>query len=335
MVPPYLSMKKVIFGILTLFVTLILVVSLCLNLVLVYSSSNTLVSHNKFEELHVEGGSYSSERVAVIDLFGIISYGVAGEYYETMVDDFIGKLTQAREDDSIKAIVIRIDSPGGEVTASDVIYHQISKTDLVKPVVIFMESVAASGGYYSAVGGRYILANELTITGSIGVILQTINIEGLAAKIGVTSPTFKSGKMKDVLSPTRAMTEEERKFIQDMINETYGKFVGIVARERSLNEAELRAGIADGRIVSGKAALEAGLIDQTGYYEDALAKAREFGKLDQDSNVVRLIARPSFSRLFRFLGDAKTAKLQVNFGPETLKMEAGKLYFMSQHLFLK
>jgi protease IV len=276
-----------------------------------------------------------SDRVAVIDLFGVISYGVQGEYYETMVDDFIGKLAQAREDDSVKAIVIRIDSPGGEVTASDVIYHQISKTDAIKPVVIFMESVAASGGYYSAVGGRYIMANELTITGSIGVILQTINVEGLAAKIGVSNPTFKSGKMKDVLSPTRAMTEEERKFIQDMINETYGKFVGIVAQERGLDEAELRAGVADGRIVSGKAAVTAGLIDQTGYYEDALAKARALGNLSINAPVVRLIARPSFSRLFRFFGTAPITKLQVNLGPQSLSMETGKLYFMSQHLFIK
>jgi protease-4 len=328
-------MKKVIFGIIGLFVALILVVSLCLNLFLISGSMGGLSTVKNFEELKVEGSSSFADKVAVVDLFGVISYGVQGDYYETMVDDFIGKLTQALEDDSVKAIVIRIDSPGGEVTASDVIYHQISKADEVKPVVIYMESVAASGGYYSAVGGRYIMANELTITGSIGVILQTINVEGLAAKIGVTSPTFKSGKMKDVLSPTRAMTEEERKFIQDMINETYGKFVGVVAKERNLDEAKLRAGVADGRIVSGKAAVAEGLIDQTGYYEDALAKAREFGKLADDAPVVRLIARPSFSKLFRIFGEAQPSKLQVTIGPESLNMETGKLYFMSQHLFIK
>ncbi len=328
-------MKKVIFGILGLFVILILVISLFLNLYLVTGSIGHLSSTKVFEELQVEGSSYLSDRVAVIDLFGIISYGVQGETYESMVDDFIAKLTQARDDDSVKAIVIRIDSPGGEVTASDVIYNQISQADEIKPVVIFMESVAASGGYYSAVGGRYILANELTITGSIGVILQTINVEGLASKIGVSSPTFKSGKMKDVLSPTRPITEDEKVYIQNMIDETYSKFVGVVAKERSLDEAELRGGVADGRILSGKAALEAGLIDQTGYYQDALAKAREFGKLDKDAPVIRLVSPPNFARMFRIFGNAQPSKLEVNLGPQSLNMEAGKFYFMSQHLFIK
>ncbi|NJK93013.1 MAG: signal peptide peptidase SppA [Blastochloris sp.] len=328
-------MKKALITLTCLIVALILIVSLGLNLLLIAGSGAKVSSSAKnFEELQVKGSSFSGNRVAVIDLFGVISYGVEGQQYESMVDDFIGMLQQARDDNSIKAIVIRIDSPGGEVTASDVIYHEISKTDAIKPVVIFMESVAASGGYYSAVGGRYIMANELTITGSIGVILQTINIEGLTAKIGVTNPTFKSGKMKDILSPTRAITDEERLFIQAMIDETYGKFVGIVAKERALDETELRAGVADGRIVSGKAALKAGLIDQTGYYEDALNKAREFGKLDADAPVIRLIARPSFSKLFRLFGQAPSRDINIQLGPQNIKMEAGKLYFMSQHLFL-
>jgi protease-4 len=329
-------MKKVILLILSVFVILILIVSLCINVVLILNPNTQLSRDNHFEELHVEGSSsFTSDRVAVVDLFGVISYGIEGQYYETMVDDFIGKLAQARDDDSVKAIVIRIDSPGGEVTASDVIYHQICKADAEKPVVIFMESVAASGGYYSAVGGRYIIANELTITGSIGVILQTINVEGLAAKIGVTNPTFKSGKMKDVLSPTLAITEEERLFIQAMIDDTYSKFVGIVAKERGLDEMELRAKNADGRILSGKAAVAAGLIDQTGYYEDALKKARKLGKLGENAGVVRLIAKPNFSNLFRLFGTSPTKKFQVNIGPESLNMETGKLYFMSQHLFIK
>jgi len=119
-------MKKVILLILSVFVILILIVSLCINVVLILNPNTQLSRDNHFEELHVEGSSsFTSDRVAVVDLFGVISYGIEGQYYETMVDDFIGKLAQARDDDSVKAIVIRIDSPGGEVTASDVIYHQI------------------------------------------------------------------------------------------------------------------------------------------------------------------------------------------------------------------
>lgn len=331
-------MKNVLLIIFSLLVLSVLAVSLILNGVLIFKSDSSLSmsSTNSFEEIHMDGtSSYLSDRVAVVDLFGVISYGIEGEYFETMVDDFTGKLAQARDDDSIKAIVIRIDSPGGEITASDVIYHHICKADKIKPVLIYMESVAASGGYYSAVGGRYIMANELTITGSIGVILQTINVEGLAAKVGVTSPTFKSGKMKDVLSPTRAMTEEERVFIQKMIDETYGKFVGIVAKERGLIEKDLREGVADGRIISGKEAVVEGLIDETGYFEDALAKARQFAKLEEDAPVVRLVARPNFSRFFRFFGSTPQTKVELNLGMPSIKMEAGKLYFMSQHLFVR
>jgi protease IV len=329
-------MKNAILGIISAFIFLILALSLCLNFYLAFSSGHKLKGSNNFEELHVEGtSSFNADRIAVVDLFGVISYGIQGELYETMVDDFIGKLSQARDDDSIRAIVVRIDSPGGEVTASDVIYNQIAQADEIKPVIIYMESVAASGGYYSALGGRYIMANELSITGSIGVILQTMNLEGLAAKVGVSTPTFKSGKMKDLLSPTRAITEEERAFVQAMIDETYGKFVGIVAKERSLDETALRQGVADGRIVSGKTAVSEGLIDETGYYEDALAKARELGELDEDAPVVRLISRPNFSRLFRFLDSKSEPKFQVNIGLNSLSLETGKLYFISQHLFMK
>src|SRR6185436_8894010 len=134
---------------------------------------------------------------------------------------------QAREDSRVKAIVLEIDSPGGEVTASDEIYSAVVKTRARKPVVVYMNSLAASGGYYVACGGKYLMANETTITGSIGVIIQTLNYEQLFNKIGLTSIVFKSGKFKDMLNGARPVSQEERDFVQSFVMKTYEKFLGI------------------------------------------------------------------------------------------------------------
>src|SRR4030081_3580480 len=169
-----------------------------------------------------------------------------------MVDDMRAALQQARDDDRVKAVVLEIDSPGGEVTASDTIYNAVVKTRARKPVVVYMDSLAASGGYYVSCGGKYLMANETTITGSIGVIIQTLNYEQLFNKVGLASVVFKSGKFKDLLNGARPMTPEEREFVQNFVMNTYDKFLGIVANERNLSANSLRNGLADGRILSGK-----------------------------------------------------------------------------------
>jgi len=147
--------------------------------------------------------------------------------------------------------VLSIDSPGGEVTASDVIYSAVCKARKQKPVVVYMGSMAASGGFYVACGGSYLMANDTTLTGSIGVIIQTLNYQQLLGKIGVEAVVFKSGQFKDILSGSRQMTPEEKEYIQKLVMQTYGKFVGIVATERKLPVEQLTKGIADGRIISG------------------------------------------------------------------------------------
>src|SRR6202022_4177813 len=175
-------------------------------------------------------------------------------------------------------IVLEIDSPGGEVTASDAIYSALVKVRARKPVVVYMDSLAASGGYYVACGGKFLMANETTITGSIGVIIQTLNYEQLFNKIGLASVVFKSGKFKDILNGARPMTPEERELIQSFVMQSYDKFLGIVARERGLSAETLRNTIADGRILSGKDALNNKLGDALRPLEDAFNDTKQLGQ---------------------------------------------------------
>src|SRR3954471_13752220 len=229
----------------------------------------------RFREVVVHRGA--RDKIAVIPLRGLISSSIPGSVSDNMVDDMRYALEQARDDDRIKAIVLEIDSPGGEVTASDVIYNAVVRTRARKPVVIYMDSLAASGGYYVACGGKYLMANEATITGSIGVIIQTLNYEQLFNKLGLASVVFKSGKFKDILNGARPMTPEERDYIQSFVMKTYDKFLGVVANERHLDANQLRNTIADGRIMSGKDAVDNKLIDGVGQIEDAFRKAKELG----------------------------------------------------------
>lgn len=336
-------MKSRLQGCLIAGVIVLLIASLFINLGLIGALAlngghSRLSESAKFEEELIDGKDQgrslnkSQAKIAVVDLTGIISVSLEGASGGSMVDEVVGKLRQVREDDSIKAVVLRIDSPGGEVNASDIIYHEVAKTRAVKPVVVYMSSVAASGGFYAAMGSNYIMASDLTITASIGVILQTVNYKDLIQKIGVKSVTFKSGKFKDLLNGGRDMTPEEEKFVQDMIDDTYNKFVGIVAKERKLDVNELKNGIADGRILSGAQAKDAKLIDGLGYMEDAITKAKEMGK-SPDAIVVRLKAPFNFAQLFRLMGKSEVKSLKIQVGPETLTLETGKLYFLSMHLF--
>ena len=323
-------MKKVFLVLAGLGLVFVLGVSLLANILLISASSNRKSAEaGSFYEVH-HSGKGSGPKVAIIDLQGVISYSAAGAGELDMVDEFLAKLEQAVDDDSVKAILVRINSPGGEVTASDVIYHALKKADRQKPILSYIQTVGASGAYYSAVGTRHIMANELSITASIGVIMQTMNLEGLAGKVGVQSLTFKSGKMKDMLNPFRPAIDEEMAYVQDLIDETYGKFVGIVAKERKIDEETLRNGVADGRIVSGKNAAAAGLIDATGYLEDALAKTKKLAGLPADAQVIELQVPFSFSQLFRIFGNAPIDKVEVNIGPRSARLETGKFYYLSE-----
>ena len=230
-----------------------------------------------------EVGLESGPKIAHINLEGMITSATASTFgltssSESMVDRIKKQLDEAVENEEVKAIVLRINSPGGEVTASDTIYHAIQLANEKKPVVVYLDSVAASGGYDAACGATEIMANETTMTGSIGVIISTINYRELFGKVGLESQVFKSGQFKDLLSGGREMRPEEAELVQEMVMETYDKFVGIVAEAREIPEAKLKKDIADGRIFSGAKAKEVGLVDATGYIEDAYDRARELGK---------------------------------------------------------
>jgi protease-4 len=174
------------------------------------------------------------------------------------------------------------------------------------------------------------MADDTSLTGSIGVIIETLNFQDLLGKIGVAPVVFKSGKFKDMLSPMRAMTPEEQTYVQDMVMQTYGKFVGIVARERHLPEADLRAGIADGRVISGRDALKYKLIDGLGQIEDAYDLARQKGNAP-DAAVVRYQANMRLGKLLRMLGGRAEAstKVEVELPGATMpRLEAGRLYLL-------
>ncbi|NOY05698.1 MAG: signal peptide peptidase SppA [Chlorobi bacterium] len=224
-----------------------------------------------------------SGAVAVIELMTPI----------TSPDKFVSLCKRYRKRSSVKAIVVRINSPGGAVAPSQEMYEELRKTREVKPVVISMSSVAASGGYYVALGGTRILANPGTITGSIGVVSQFINTGELMKKIGVSQTTIKSGKFKDLGNPWRRMTEAEKEYWQRTINEVYSQFVKAVARERAIDEDSVRR-IADGRVYTGSQAVSIGLIDSLGTYEDAIALAAKLGNITGEPRIIRKRRRLSF-----------------------------------------
>jgi protease-4 len=282
----------------------------------------------RFREIVVQRGSAgTSDRIALITLRGLISSSIPGNLSDSMVEDMRAALEQAREDRNVKAIVLEVDSPGGEVTASDEIYSAVVKARAKKPVVVYMDSLAASGGYYVSCGGKYLMANETTITGSIGVIIQTLNYQHLLDKIGLASVVFKSGKFKDILNGARPMTPEERDLIQNFVMQTYEKFLGIVARERGVPADTLRNGIADGRILSGKEALNNKLIDGLGQLDDAFNKAKELGNARQ-AMVVKYGPPFSLTHFFRAFGQTNS-KLRLELPKELApQLESGRAYFL-------
>lgn len=292
--------------------------------------------------------NHSMNKIVVVPVEGIISSGGDGRGY-SLVEYIRDQLELAQKDDSVKAVILKVNSPGGEVLASDDIYRAIEDFQRVtgKPVVAAMESLAASGGYYVSAPCRWIVANELTITGSIGVIMTTINVRGLLDKVGVRPEVFKSGKFKDMLSmtkPPEEVTNEERQMVQKMVDQTYGKFKEVISDGRkAANDANAKrpeqgrklsdswTEFADGRVLSGKEAYEIGLVDELGGWQTAVRRARKLAKIE-DANLVQYNQRLDFSSLFRFLGKSGETKIKVDVGIDTPQLKAGYLYFLSPAL---
>jgi protease-4 len=324
-------------GCLSIFLFVALCASLFVNLVLMATAFQRLGGNRepepipRFREILLQRGARATtDKIAVITMRGLISSSLPGTVTDSMVDDMRAALQQARDDSRVKAIVLEVDSPGGEVTASDAIYSALVKVRARKPVVVYMDSLAASGGYYVSCGGKFLMASDTTITGSIGVIIQTLNYEQLFNKIGLASVVFKSGKFKDMLNGARPITPEERELVQSFIMKTYDKFLGIVAKERNLPADLLRNTIADGRILSGKDAFEHKLIDGLGELEDAFGKAKELGNAP-DAKVVKYGPPFSLSRFFRIFGETDS-KIELQLPKQLVpQLESGRAYFLPSY----
>jgi protease-4 len=232
----------------------------------------------------LSGGPVWEDTVAVVRVEGVLVSG--REYSESIID----LLHRAENDPAVKAIVLRVDSPGGGVVASDEIYGAL--LGIEKPIVVSMGDVAASGGYYISCAADKIVANPTTLTGSIGVIATAPNYEELLDKIGIEMLVIKSGPMKDELSPYREPTEEEIKHWQGIIDEAYERFVRIVARARNLSLGETRR-LADGRVYTGQQALELGLVDKLGDLPQAIDLAAQLGGIEGEPRVIEYQRAPT------------------------------------------
>lgn len=222
----------------------------------------------------IESG-FSTGKVAVVNIKGVIV-----ESRQT-----IDEIKQYRKDPTIKAIVIRVDSPGGAVVPSQEIYEEIKRTISVKPVVVSMGSVAASGGYYISCPATKIVANSGTLTGSIGVLIEIPNIKGLLDKIGVKAEVIKSGRYKDITSPFKSLQNDEREVLQQLIDDVHEQFIKAVAEGRKIPIDKVKK-IADGRVFTGLKAKELGLVDEIGDLDYAIKVAAQLGKIKGEPQVV-------------------------------------------------
>lgn len=208
--------------------------------------------------------------------------------------DIVRQFKKFAKDESIKSILLRIDSPGGGVAASQEIYEIIKKTrDDGKPVIVSFGSIAASGGYLAACGSSMIVSNPGSITGSIGVIANFISWKELTDKIGIEDNTIKSGELKDAGNPFRDMNEIDKEYFQDIVNNSFEQFFKVVKEERKIPEEKLRD-IANGRVFTGEQALKLGLVDKLGTLEDAIKLAAELGGIEGEPILVRERRRLSF-----------------------------------------
>lgn len=331
-------MRKQVLGCLGIAALAVLVLSLMGNVLLsglLFGRSADLVQKpDRFQQLLVQGAASESERgprIAQINLDGVISSESLGGG-ASIVTEMKRALDQALEDTRVKAIVVRIDSPGGEVTASDTIYNAVKLANERKPVVVYMDSMAASGGYYVACGARKVVANVNTWTGSIGVIMQSFGYTGAMDKIGLTKRVFKSGAFKDALSGHREMTPEEQSYVQTMVMQTYERFVGIVSAARGIPVDVLKNGIADGRVISGADAVGLKLVDRTGYLEDAWQEARDLAGV-KDAAVVQYTRPPPLITLPSLLSkmSGETQRVEIDVADRLWpRLQPGRCYLLPE-----
>jgi protease-4 len=226
--------------------------------------------------------------VGVVEIFGVITQGSSSRAWERGSQQISKKIRSLAADKDVKAILLDINTPGGSVGSVQEIYSSIkrAKLETKKPFIARFGEVSASGGYYVASACDLIVAQPGTITGSIGVIFSVSNFEGLMKKVGYKNEAIKSGKFKDIGSPTREMTPEERKLLQAMIDDSYEQFVAAVSEGRKMTVEKTKT-LADGRIYTGRQAVDLGLVDKLGDLQDALDAAGEMGGIGKNPRVMR------------------------------------------------
>jgi protease-4 len=288
------------------------------------------------KEFTLEGAG--KDKILLVSVTGLIAdnrkKGLVSES-PSMVEQVVAQLNKAQKDERIKAIVFKINSPGGSITASDVLYHEISsfKEKTRCKIVVSMMDVAASGAYYISLPADEIMAHPTTITGSVGVISIHPRVSALMEKIGLDVDVEKSGKHKDMGSPFRNSTIEERKLMQQLINDFGERFIGLVQKHRKL-EPQALAEVSTARIFLADEALKMRLIDKIGYINDALADARKIAGLPDDSRVIVYRAKeyPN-DNYYNVTGGASTdlhvSLINIDL-PESLGLKAGFYYLWPQ-----
>ncbi|HRU07637.1 MAG TPA: signal peptide peptidase SppA, partial [Candidatus Brocadiia bacterium] len=246
---------------------------------------------------------FETNRVAIIDVKGFLASEDAGSLFRgycTTIADVRERLDRAAEDWRVKAVVLRVNCPGGEVTASDIIHREIRdfRASTGKPVVASILSVGASGGYYVATASQSIYACPTALTGSVGVIMEYFNVKNLLAKVGVEPVVVKSGEMKDIGSMTRAMTPDERRVLQGINTAMFSRFVDVVRAGRpGMTEENLNA-IKDGRVVDAATALKLGMVDRIGYLNDAIEEAKQLANITSADVVLYRRGKDPYSNIY-------------------------------------
>ncbi len=238
----------------------------------------------------VDGSGLFPDKIVVIGVEGTLANAAAGGLLtptENPVSKFVQELQKAADDDRVKAVVLRVNSPGGTVSSSDAMYQLLKRfrARTHKPVVASGQEVVASGAYYISCAADKIVAQPTTLVGSIGVIFETVNLQGTLGKLGVTTEAYKSAAHKDIGSPFRPTTDDERKIFQGLVDDYYARFKSIVTDNRPIPGTADFTQMTDGRVYSGEAAAQVGLIDQVGLLEDAIALAKQLAHA-KDAQVV-------------------------------------------------